>query len=192
MSVASNRYSGSGSGGRITINYDTLTLPETNITARGTAATEAQTAYHGSAGTIYLKDNALAGGVLVYDNGNVATTRTSSLRTGITTFRAMKLRNYGRVNVVATEIPSFTVEEPVTLSGSAALTLNSGVTMAVSNTTGFDLNVESGCTLTLQSGSTPAVNSSESQRGDPCLCRMSWNFRMVPISNCHPQVGSMC
>ncbi|MBK6899893.1 MAG: hypothetical protein IPH09_11700 [bacterium] len=165
MSVASNRYSGSGSGGRIAINYDTLTLPEANITARGTAATEAQTAYHGSAGTIYLKDNASAGGVLVYDNGNVATTRTSSLRSGITAFRAMKFRNYGRVNVVASEIPSFTVEEPVTLSGSATLTLNSGVAMAVTNATGFDLNVESGCTLTLQSGSTLAVNSMRASVG---------------------------
>jgi hypothetical protein len=141
--------SGSGSGGRVAVHYDSLSFPVANISARGGNAGKV-----GAAGTIYLKDNAQTNGDLIIDNANLVTGLITPLRTGLTAFHTVQIRNRGQLSVVSTDVASFSVEQPVLLTGSGVLILNGSVTMAVSNSSGFDLQVQSGSTLTLTSGAT--------------------------------------
>ena len=119
--------------------------------------------YAGSAGTIYLKDNAAAYGDLTFDNagvtGVIRHTDVTLLGTlGPRTFRTLTVRNLGSLIIDAATSP-FTVEQPVMVTGTGALTVATGGTLAVTNATGFDVNVESASTLTLQAGSILNVNA---------------------------------
>src|SRR3972149_4816974 len=93
----------------------------------------------GRAGRIHLQDNAQANGALIIDNGGVASSLNTPLRTALATFRSLRVRNFARLSVVSTDISSFSVEQPVVLTGSGVLILNGGVAMTVSNASGFDV-----------------------------------------------------
>jgi hypothetical protein len=71
---ASSLGMGAGSGGRIAIYYDTLTLPAASILASGGKGGNGSTgAINGGAGTIYLKSNTQTHGDLIIDNaGTIA------------------------------------------------------------------------------------------------------------------------
>ena len=66
--------SGGGSGGRIAISYDAMTLLDTNVLAMGGSAGSPSSDRPGAAGTVYLKNNAQAYGDLIIDNGGLWTT----------------------------------------------------------------------------------------------------------------------
>src|SRR5262249_5224372 len=85
-----------GGGGRIAVYYAGTPFPETNISARGGGNN-----LIGGAGTIYLQGKGKAHGDLIVDNGGGASALGTPLRTALTAFRSLKIRNYGRL-----EIPS--------------------------------------------------------------------------------------
>jgi hypothetical protein len=85
---------GSGSGGRIAIYYASTTLPIDGVKAPGGSS-----ARSGTAGTIYLKDNAQANGDLVINNGNIDTVLNTPLSTNLTRFRNLFVRNKGALNI---------------------------------------------------------------------------------------------
>jgi len=69
---------GAGGGGRIAVYYDSLTLPQENITAAGGLTLyDGNAKVNGGAGTIYLKASSQQYGELVIDNQSVQT-RTNS------------------------------------------------------------------------------------------------------------------
>jgi hypothetical protein len=152
----SDSYSGTGGGGRIAIYYDTMTFPtgNANLSARG-----GTTGNLGTAGTIYLKDDAQAHGDLIVDNGGTVPGSYTLLKTGLAAFRSLTLRNAGTLSLTAAEVSAVTVEQPVPLTGSSVLWLRSGVTLAVSNAAGFDFDVQSGSTLWLEASSVLEANS---------------------------------
>jgi hypothetical protein len=122
---------GGGGGGRIAISYDTNMFPEANVLAQGgTTVNILESAYYGGAGTIYLKDNVLANGVLIVDNGTVNSPQESPLRTSLATFKEMRIRNTGRLGVASANVASLAVED-VRVESSATLTLGAGVAVAV-------------------------------------------------------------
>ena len=153
-SVPCNVPGGAGSGGRIRIDYDAMTFPEANVQARG-----GNIAISASAGTIYLKDNAQLLGDLIVDNGGVSSGYVTPLRTGLTAFDELKIRNYGRLDVSSADTPFVTISQPVQLWSNGTLTVGQGVTFAVTNPSGFDVVVGAGVTLTLSASSTLNANS---------------------------------
>ena len=64
----------------------------------------------------------------------------------------------------SSNLASLTVEQPVPVSANSGLTLNDGVTLSITNSTGFDLNVQSGSVLTLGTGAVLNANSVGSMR----------------------------
>ena len=92
-------------------------------------ARSADGAYEGSAGTIYLEDNAEASGDLIIDNGGLTSGLTTPLRTDLTTFKSLEIRNRGKLYAELAAVPSFTVMESVSVASNAQLTLESGVVM---------------------------------------------------------------
>ena len=70
--------SGAGSGGRITIYYDELSLPEENIQAFG-GEKIGDISTSGAAGTIYLKKTSDTNGKLLLNNGNIPTNQETPL-----------------------------------------------------------------------------------------------------------------
>src|SRR5207249_3173931 len=125
-------------------------------------------------GTIYLKDNAQANGDLIIDNGNVASTLNTPLRTALSAFRSVTVRNQGRISVAAADVPSLTIEQAMAMSGGVAVTSSGGVawtlprltldggaslilgtgdSLTLTNSAGFDLEVRMGSTMSLGAGS---------------------------------------
>jgi hypothetical protein len=87
---------GAGGGGRIAIYYTINTFPVGNTIARsGTPTLFGQ----GSAGTIYLRDNAQSYGDLYLDNGNIASNLNTPLHTVLTRLRNLTLRNKGTLSI---------------------------------------------------------------------------------------------
>ncbi len=87
--------SGSGGGGRVAIYYDSLTLPDTNISARG-----GNGGISASAGTLYLKNNAQTYGDFIIDNGgNVAAAPDTRLTTGLSGLRNLTIRAAGKLEI---------------------------------------------------------------------------------------------
>ena len=134
----------SAGGGRIAIYYGTLSLPEGNLHARGGDYEQ-----RGSPGTVYLKDDDQTHGDLIIDNMNQISPVSTPLRTSLDTFRSLTLRNGGRLEVASADVASFSLEQPLELTGNAGLTLGNGVTMSVPD---GDLDVEFGSTLALEAG----------------------------------------
>src|SRR5262249_15145177 len=152
--------------------YDTALDPGLTITARGGSAGNSA-----AAGTIFLRPSqsvATVPGDLIIDNGNTASSFSTPLKTMLTAFRSLTIRNQGWLNVVNTDVASFSVEQPISatgngtlalsggvtlgtskmvLSGGSSLTLGSGDVLTLSNTSGFDLDVQSGSTATFGVGS---------------------------------------
>jgi len=145
---------GSGGGGRIAIYYDTMTFLIANISAYG-----GNVGGKGSAGTIYLKDRAQADGDLIIDNGNVASPLDTPLKAALNTFRSLIIRNRGHLRPMTTDIKSFIVKQPIFLTNAAELLLSAGTVMGVTNSTGFDLDAQSGSSVTLDSGSVLNANA---------------------------------
>jgi len=77
-----------GGGGRIAIYFDEMTLPADNISA-ASAEYEWVT---GSAGTIYLKDNAQSAGSLVIDNDGASSSKSTFLLSTLQSFLNIKVR----------------------------------------------------------------------------------------------------
>ena len=146
---------GSGGGGRIAVYYDAMSLPSANLVARGGTGNSSS---NGGAGTVYLKDNAQADGDLVVDNGGPVPGLYTRLMTERTTLRNLTVRNAGWFGPLGTDVPSFTVLQPVQLVSSAVMQLGGGVTLTVTNTSGSDVQVLSGSTLTLAPGSALAAD----------------------------------
>ena len=139
--------SGAGGGGRIAVYYDNMSVPDTSITAYGH-----DLGPNSSAGTIYFKDNAESYGTLIVDNGGVVLQLLSPLLSELTDFKEITIRHGGGLDVMPDDMPSFTVTDRVLLHDAAALELDSGVTMTVSNSSGFDVDVESSSSLVLHNG----------------------------------------
>jgi hypothetical protein len=75
----------------------------------------------GSAGTIYLRDNAQPAGELIVDNGNVSAAETAPLRTGLATVRGISIANRGWLALD---------EAHRTVDWAQTITLNSGTLSA--------------------------------------------------------------
>jgi hypothetical protein len=136
------------------VSYDSKSFPDVNFAIYGGTAGNLTSRY-GASGTVYLKDKAQANGDLIVDNAdNNASSFVTPLRTALTTFRSVKVRHRGRLLVESAYTPIFTVEQPVLLSENGELLLGDGVTLTVTNASGFDFEVASGATLNLASGST--------------------------------------
>jgi hypothetical protein len=118
------------------------------ISARGGNATNT-----GAAGTIYLKGPDPDMGEVIVDNDGVTSSQVTLLRTSLATFRRLTGSGRGAIALVDTNLTSLTVEQPVQLTGSSALAVGGGVTLAVTNTSGFDVQVLEGSRLTLSAGS---------------------------------------
>jgi hypothetical protein len=101
-----------GGGGRIAVYFGSMTLPDTSISARGQA-------YGGSAGTIYLKDNAQANGDVIIDNGGVASSQATPLRTALMAFRSVRVRSAGRLEVASASFPKITATD-LTIDGASS------------------------------------------------------------------------
>ncbi len=135
-----------GGGGRIAIFYaDISGFDPSHIYARG------GTTRSGSAGTIYLKDSAETYGHVIIDNDNVNASPTTPFKTALTDFSQLTVKEWGELNVVSSDVSSFTVSDPVLIGSSGRLTLESGVTMSVTNPTGIDIEINSAGRLTLDS-----------------------------------------
>ena len=147
--------SGAGGGGRIAIFHNTMSLQDSSIAACGGSGPGVPA----SAGTIYLQNNADSHGHLIVDNGGASNRYATYLLTDLTTFRNLSVRNLARVEVRTQDLPSFTVSDLVLLSNNGELVLQDGVTMAVSNSAGFDLELETGATLSLETGSVLAADT---------------------------------
>ncbi|MCP4341776.1 MAG: hypothetical protein GY799_23560, partial [Desulfobulbaceae bacterium] len=139
--------SGSGGGGRIAIYYDNISFPDDNIYAYG-----GNTGNRASSGTIYLKDNAQTNGDLIIDN-NTATGLYTPFRSSLNLFRNLTIRDYGNLNPISNDVNVITIEQPILLNNYGNLKLGSGVTLAVTNAVGFDINIDNGSVLTLDSAS---------------------------------------
>ncbi len=147
-------FSGAAGGGRIAIFYGTDTLPVANISARGGNVTN-----NGSAGTIYLKDNAQAHGDLIVDNGSIGSNLSTPMRTALSSFRSLVVRNAAKVSVTGSEFATLTLEQPLSVTNGSVLSLGTGMTLVVTNSSGFDINVESSAVLNLNVGMTLNANS---------------------------------
>jgi YVTN family beta-propeller protein len=108
----------------------------------------------GSAGTIYLKDNAMADGVLIIDNGNASSSFYSRFMSTHSSLEALTLRNRGRLRLDSADVATLAVAQAIPVTGASVLVLSDGVSLVVNNTIGFDLSVESSSTLTTETGST--------------------------------------
>jgi large repetitive protein len=150
----SSNSSGSGGGGRIAVYYDSLTITEENIQAFG-----GDIGNVGAPGTIYLKDNSHPLGRLINRNNNFSSVAVTPLKTDIMTFEEWLIDQGGRLDLKSTDIGQVTVENPVIVSNNSTLTVNKNVTLQITNTTGFDINVLSGSTFTLDSLSVFDANS---------------------------------
>jgi hypothetical protein len=144
----------SGSGGRIAIYYDTMTFLDTQIEARPVSGF----ALPGAAGTIYLKDNAQAYPDLIIDNGGLTGTISETpIRTVQTTLRSVRVRNQGSMLLLPADVATLTVEQPLNVT-SSSLRLGPGAIMAVTNSSGFDLQILTGV-LRLDTGSILNANA---------------------------------
>jgi hypothetical protein len=83
-----NNYSGSGGGGRIAIFYDSMSFPESNISARGGSSQSSA-----SAGTIYLKDNTLPLGNVIIDNANIVSNKFTPWRSALARIQNLIVKN---------------------------------------------------------------------------------------------------
>jgi len=106
-----------------------------------------------------LKDNAETDGLLIVDNSGIPVGLDNPLLSALSSFKSITIRRQGRINVTPDDITSFTVTDSVLLLEASFLALDSGVTMTVSNATGFDIHVESGTLLELRSGSSLNANA---------------------------------
>ncbi|MDI6766578.1 MAG: hypothetical protein QME52_07125, partial [Bacteroidota bacterium] len=100
--------SGSGGGGRIAIYYGTMTLPVTNISARGGSGGNSA-----SAGTIYLKDNTQSLGSVIVDNANISCQLYTPWRSGLSSIRSLTVNRAGKLEV-GTEV---NIEGPILVTG---------------------------------------------------------------------------
>ena len=145
---------GAGSGGRIAIYYTTNTFLTDSIRAYG-----GYTGAKAAAGTIYLKDNGQLYGNFIIENNNTYSSKKTPLRTALGTFQNIILKNSGYLQPIATDISTFTVVQQVLLTNNSEFWLSNGVTMNISNTNGFDINVESGSLLLLDTTSVLNANA---------------------------------
>jgi len=158
-------YGGSGGGGRIAIFYDTMSLPDSNISARGGTSQ-----YSASAGTIYLKDNAQSTGVVIVGNNNITTALFTPLRTNLPSFQRLSVLNRGQLRTVATDNALFdevrvesnstllldtntAVQTPVVHITGATLTTNVDRAFPV----GTDLQLNGGGTFNVRNNSTLSI-----------------------------------
>jgi len=128
--------SASGGGGRIAIIYDSSSFPSAQITARGGDGIRP-----GSAGTIYLKDNAESYGNLIIDNGNVTTLLMTPRMTIYRNFDSLIIRNKGRLWVDSTLVHasgSVLVTAGSLLAGVQAIYLQGGSAELQNGTIDFD------------------------------------------------------
>jgi hypothetical protein len=114
---------GAGGGGRIAIDYTAMTLSSDNIIACGGNIGSVK----GSAGTIYLKDNAEPYGDLIVDNEDRESSVYTPLRTTLSTFHSITIANRGKLQPIAADVDSFSVQQPVSLVNNAMLWLGNGV-----------------------------------------------------------------
>jgi hypothetical protein len=96
-----------------------MSLPLENISASGGTGTGS----HGSAGTIYLKDNAQSFGNLIIRNSDLSSDVYTPLRTTLTDFETLLLQNRGQLHPFTADITSFSVQQPVPLTNASVLWL---------------------------------------------------------------------
>ncbi|MBI3195588.1 MAG: hypothetical protein HYZ34_14145, partial [Ignavibacteriae bacterium] len=153
-SVGGNGTNGSacGGGGRIAIYYGTMTFPTSKVYING-GSYNWSAPKNAAAGTIYLKDNTQTYGDLIVSNGDVTSSAYTPLRTALLMLHSASVLNKGSLYLLQNNLISLTVEQPMFIDGSALLRIGAGVTLAVTNSTGFDVHIQSGSSMTLDSGS---------------------------------------
>ena len=78
----------------IAVYCDTMSMDVSHLYARGGNAGNL-----GSAGTVYVKDSGATNGVLIIDNGNVASSLKSRVMSEMNSFAVLQLSNRGRLYV---------------------------------------------------------------------------------------------
>jgi YD repeat-containing protein len=142
-----NASAGTGGGGRVAVYYDTRSFADTNIQAHC-----GSTGVNGASGTIYLKDNAEGSGDLIIDNGAAASAKNTPLSTSLASFRSVKVRAAGRLEVPATNgSPLAYTANSVTIDGTNSVLLHSARAPS-----GLRLSVAGA--LTLQNGGKVSVD----------------------------------
>jgi len=127
---------GGGGGGRIAVHYGTMTMPQSNLVASGSA-----TGYQGGAGTIYLKaDTAVNGDLVVSAAGSKD--KVTELPAG----------DYGTVSVTGS---TMVTDGPVT---AATIVLNNAVLQSTV-LTADTVTLTNGSTLTHPAATTSTVSS---------------------------------
>lgn len=99
----------SGGGGRIASYSDNFQFPAENISAQAGDGYD-----KGSAGTIYLWENSQTNGDLIIDNGNIISALSTPLRTSLTDFGSIAIKNKARL----------LVQEDLTLKDSSELEID--------------------------------------------------------------------
>ena len=100
-----NNQFGCGSGGRIAIYFDTMTLPSANVLALGGLFSAL---YNAGPGTVYLKDHAQPLGDLIQDGNSEQHTNSlanAQLRSNLPMFRQIIIKNNGALEIGGSVTP---------------------------------------------------------------------------------------
>jgi hypothetical protein len=107
-----------GGGGRIAIYYDSNLLPSSGVAAGGHLGGIGSAS--GSAGTIYLKDNAATVGDLIIDNGAFPSFEETPLLTSLVSFDVLTVSNGGTLAIPSDVVPHLFLND-LLLDGSSSL-----------------------------------------------------------------------
>ncbi len=155
---AGNRNPFSGGGGRIAIYCDDMSgFSDTRIYARGGYYTGYSIA---SAGTIYTCDSKTGGipGKLIIDNDGYSTSLFTYIRSNFTTFSHITCRDYGKLHLSSSD-NAITSEGIVALSNNGYLTIASGGSLIIGESSSTDIDIASGGILTVEDGGSLDINN---------------------------------
>jgi hypothetical protein len=127
VDAPANNTMSSGGGGRIAIYFNVLTIPVENIHASGGGPWSGKINRRGGAGTIYLKNNASHGEIII-DNEGYKIIYNTPLSTNVDLFN-LKVKNGGIVEIY--ENIDFTGPAFLELTGSGGIYLTNGATLIV-------------------------------------------------------------
>ncbi len=91
-------YGGAGGGGRVAVYYGAMTFPAANITARGGYLMNAA-GFTGSAGTMYLKDNANPLGSVIIENGDIPSSLYTPWRSSLPSIWSLEVTAEGTLEI---------------------------------------------------------------------------------------------
>ncbi len=148
----------SGGGGRIAIYYDSMVFPVDHIYARTHGTIPGVPEHIGGAGTIYLK-NSTEEGQLIIDNGSASHFTPTRLETNLTSFKSLIITGNSNFNIRPGLHSEATISDSIIVSTNCTVKIDSGFTLTIPNTDGFDIRCYSGGKVTLDSGSVVNANA---------------------------------